>query len=79
VARDGDRITGDSQGNVLVTQLEGHAIVLYDKNGKELNRWVYKRAGTELVPAGITALGDDKFLVLFPEVDTAAVFTTVEK
>jgi 4-amino-4-deoxy-L-arabinose transferase-like glycosyltransferase/sugar lactone lactonase YvrE len=79
VARDGDRITGDSQGNVLLTQTEGHAVVLYDKNGKELNRWVYKRAGAELIPAGIAALGDDKFIVLFPENETAAVFTTVEK
>jgi hypothetical protein len=48
--------------------------VRYDKTGKELNRWVYRRGGEGAVPSGIAALGDDRFIVLYPEVGLAAVF-----
>jgi sugar lactone lactonase YvrE len=75
VARDGNRLVGDSQGNVIVTELVGTAIVKYDKQGKELGRWYYSRGGSALVPAGIAALGDDKFIMLFQEGNLAAVFS----
>ena len=47
IARDGNRLAADGKGNVLVTQTEARAVVMYDKNGKELNRWVYRKNGAE--------------------------------
>ncbi|MFL5732488.1 MAG: PA14 domain-containing protein, partial [Chloroflexia bacterium] len=76
IARDGNRLVGDSSGNVLVTQYDDRAVVMYDQNGKELNRWTFRRNGAALVPAGITSLGDDKFLVLYPNEGIAAAFST---
>jgi streptogramin lyase len=79
IARDGNRLTGDQAGNVLVTQVEDRAVVMYDKNGKELRRWLYRKDGEVLVPSGITSLGGAKFLVLFPQGDVGAVFTKVDR
>jgi sugar lactone lactonase YvrE len=66
VARDGNRLTATPEGNVLVTQAEAPAIVMYDRQGKELRRWHYSPHGVPLVPAGIAPAGDDKYIVLFP-------------
>ena len=66
IARDGNRLTATPQGNVLVTQAEDHAIVMYDRQGKELRRWIYSRGGAPLVPAGIAPAGAGKYVVLFP-------------
>jgi sugar lactone lactonase YvrE len=76
IARDGNRLVGDSAGNVLVTQYDDKAVVMYDKDGKELNRWTFLRNGAALVPAGIASLGNDKFLVLYPNEGIAAAFAT---
>ena len=78
IARDGNRLTVDQAGNVVVTQVEDRAVVMYDKNGKELRRWVYRKGGEPLVPSGITALGGAKFLVLVPQSDVGAVFTALD-
>ena len=78
VARDGNRLTGDNQSNVLVTQFEARAVVRYDKTGRELDRWVYRRGGDGAVPAGIAPLGDDRFIVLYPEVGMGVVFAPDE-
>ncbi len=66
IARDGNRLTATPEGNVLVTQAEDHAIVMYDRQGKELRRWIYSRGGAPLVPAGIAPAGAGKYVVLFP-------------
>jgi sugar lactone lactonase YvrE len=79
IARDGNRLTGEQAGNVLVTQAEDRAVVMYDKNGTELRRWFYRKDGEVLVPSGITSLGGAKFLALFPQRDVGVVFTTVDK
>jgi streptogramin lyase len=76
IARDGNRLVGDGSGEILVTQYDDHAVVMYDKNGKELNRWTYRRGGVPLVPAGIASLGGNKTIVLYPNEGVAAVFTT---
>jgi 4-amino-4-deoxy-L-arabinose transferase-like glycosyltransferase len=76
IARDGNRLVGDSSGNVLVTQYDDKAVVMYDKNGKELNRWTFRFGGADIVPAGITSLGNDKFMVLYPNEGLAAAFST---
>ena len=78
IARDGNRLTVDQAGNVVVTQVEDRAVVMYDKNGRELRRWVYRKGGEPLVPSGISALGSAKSLVLFPQSDVGAVFTALD-
>jgi sugar lactone lactonase YvrE len=78
VARDGNRLVGNEEGNVLVTQFESRAVVKYDREGKELGRWIYRAGGDVLIPSGIAAVGDGKFVVLFTEAGRAAVFTTEE-
>jgi DNA-binding beta-propeller fold protein YncE len=74
VARDGNRLVGDSAGNILVTQGEAQAIVLYDRDGKELDRWVYTNQGTIFTPAGIASMGNGNIIALYPEAGIAAIF-----
>jgi hypothetical protein len=76
IPRDGNRLAGDSAGNVLVTETESAAVVRYDAHGKELGRWVYAPGGAPLVPAaGLTPAGPDSFLVLFLRSNLGVVFT----
>lgn len=75
VARDGNRLVGDAAGNVLVTEGESHSIVQYNSQGQELHRWSYVANGAVATPAGIAALGNNRFLVLFPNSELGVVFT----
>ncbi len=76
IARDGNRLVGDSNGNILVTENESKAVVLYDPSGKELHRGAYSKEGNTWVPAGIAAVGGDRFLALFPDHDQGVVFSS---
>jgi streptogramin lyase len=77
VARDGNRVTGDSAGNVLVTNHDAGAIVMYDKDGKEIKRWFYRGPnGAVLSPAGLARIDEGKFIVLFLTDGVAVVFGT---
>ena len=75
VARDGNRLTVDSKGDVLVTEYDSRNVVLYDKQGKELDRWFYAIGGNTYVPQAIAPLGDDKFVVLYPDANVGVVFS----
>jgi DNA-binding beta-propeller fold protein YncE len=72
--RDGNRVVADGK-NVLVTEYDSKAVVEYDAQGKELARWQYASSAAPLIPAGITAAGDGKFLVLFPYDNQAVLFS----
>jgi hypothetical protein len=74
VARDGNRITGDENGE-LVTEAESRAVVRYDPEGKELGRWTYQGAAGQATPSVITPAGDGKYLVLYPTDNLALLFT----
>jgi DNA-binding beta-propeller fold protein YncE len=78
-ARDGSRVVATTDGNVLVTEQESQAVVLYDPQGKELARWTYTPdartlAPSVIAPAGKSDAGLDSYLVLFPFDSTAVVF-----
>ncbi|HMA33960.1 MAG TPA: PA14 domain-containing protein, partial [Chloroflexia bacterium] len=75
VARDGNRLSGDPAGTVLVTQADGPAVVRYDAHGKELGRWVYQHGGQPRTPSGIAPAGAGAFLVLYLDDGLAALFT----
>jgi hypothetical protein len=62
------------EGNVLVTQAQDKAMVLYDQAGKELRRWTYTRDGVMLVPAGISQGTDGSYIVLYPKSNLGVVF-----
>lgn len=74
VPRDGNRLTGDAAGNVLVTQSEGRAVVMYNKDGTELSRWVHTREGAAVTPSGIAPSGNGNFVVLYPGANLVAIF-----
>ena len=78
IAREGNRLVGMSEagfeGNVLVTQAQDKAVVLYDQAGKELRRWTYIRDGVMLVPAGISQGTDGSYIVLYPKSNLGVVF-----
>ena len=75
IARDGNRLAGDSAGRVLVTEVAAQAVVRYDAHGTEQGRWSYAPQGAPLTPAaGIAPTGGDSFLVLFLRDNLAAVF-----
>jgi streptogramin lyase/4-amino-4-deoxy-L-arabinose transferase-like glycosyltransferase len=78
-ARDGSRVVATPDGNVLVTEQESQAVVLYDPQGKELARWTYTPdartlAPSVIAPAGKSDAGLDSYLVLFPFDSTAVAF-----
>ncbi len=75
IAREGNRVAATPQGDVIVTESAGRFLVMYDRMGKELKRWVYIRDGKMLTPSGIASLGGDRFVVLFPDDSTAALFS----
>ena len=72
-ARDGNRLTGDAEGNVLVTDGESRSIARYDSTGKELGRWSYVKNNEVLAPSSIAPIGR-RFAVLFVRNDTGIVF-----
>ena len=75
-ARDGSRVVATAGGNVLVTQPESNALVLYDRHGKELARWAYDPGTGAQAPSVIVPAGEgERYLVLFPFNATALVFT----
>ena len=75
LARDGSRVAATGDGNVLVTEQQVQAIVLYDRLGKELARWTYNPGSGPHAPSIIVPAGqEDRYLVLFPFNATAAVF-----
>ncbi|MEO6457894.1 MAG: NHL repeat-containing protein, partial [Chloroflexia bacterium] len=74
IARDGNRLVGTADSNVLVSQSEDKAVVLYDPTGKELKRWTYTRDGAVLVPAGIAQAGGGRYIVLYPKDNLGVVF-----
>ncbi len=78
VARDGNRLVGDYAGNVLVTERDSQAVVMYNSTGKELRRWTYTKGGAQLVPAGIAQAGLGSFVVLYPQANTAVVFSAAK-
>lgn len=78
VARDGNRLVGDDAGNVLVTERDSQAVVMYSATGKELRRWTYMKGGAQLVPAGIAQAGQGSFIVLYPQANVAVVFSVGE-
>jgi sugar lactone lactonase YvrE len=73
-ARDGNRVTGTPEGNVLLTQYDGRAVIEYGPEGDELGRWVYEQGGRTLIPSGIGPAGDGNYIVLYPFDNTAAIF-----
>lgn len=79
VARDGTRVATDSAGNVLVTEPGSQSVAMYDPTGKQLRRWAYSAGGRPLTPGGISPVGNDRFVVLFPNDNTAVVFSTTGK
>lgn len=79
VARDGTRVATDSAGNVLVTEPGSQSVAMYDPTGKQLRRWAYSAGGRPLTPGGISSIGNDRFVVLFPNDNTAVVFSTTGK
>ena len=74
IARDGNRLVGTADGNVLVTQSEDKSVVLYDPAGKELGRWTYNREGAVLVPAGLSQAKEETFVVLYPKDGLGVLF-----
>jgi sugar lactone lactonase YvrE len=76
IARDGNRLTGDSAGNVLVTIAAQQAIARFDSHGQELQRWQFTNGGGILTPVGIAPVGADRFIALYLNNGLAAVFST---
>ena len=74
VARDGNRLSGDADGNVLVTEYEGRDIVKYDKEGKELGRWAYRGKGGAPSPQASLSPRTTRFIVLYPDTNQGIIF-----
>src|SRR5262249_21039956 len=74
VARDGNRVAGDSAGHVLVSEAAAAAGVLYDDHRHELGPWQCAPKGATLTPQGLGAAGD-RFVVLYLNGGVGAVFT----
>ncbi len=73
-ARDGNRITGTPDGDALLTQYDGKAVIEYRTDGTEKNRWVFAPSGVPFIPAGIAPAADGEYIVLYPFDNAAAVF-----
>ncbi|MGI8587014.1 MAG: glycosyltransferase family 39 protein [Chloroflexia bacterium] len=74
VPRDGNRVTGESDGTALVTESAANAVVAYNAQGKESGRWVYAPSGAPLPASGIAPAGAGRFIVLFLRDNQAGVF-----
>jgi len=73
-ARDGNRLSGTSTGDALLTQYDSKSIIEYAPDGTEKARWQYAPQGVALIPAGIGQAGDNKYIVLFQFDNVAGIF-----
>lgn len=73
-ARDGNRLTGTSDGNALLTQYDSRSIIEYSPEGTEKSRFQFAPQGVALIPAGIQQAGPNKYIVLFQFDNLAGIF-----